>query len=231
MNCYPPSSPDSDNEASGNEERRTHLRPIGDIVIAANFHGDRLGEYEAKGQVGVQQASNKNMDIQPARLPRCDRLDGSSLRLISATRGTLLIEDAAGRRAVYVPAHHETLGDDVRIAPAYIEAGIFAEANQITVEDSHGGRVVCVPASTIEESDRPSKWSEHTIRLREGAVLSPEEINGLPEKLRRYIYELETRADPSGDIKQIASLTEQRDALVMKVKELEGELKRESHQW
>jgi hypothetical protein len=37
--------------------------------------------------------------------------------------------------------------------------------------------------------------------------LSAGEINGLPEKLRRYIHDLETRSDPAGDIKEIASLT------------------------
>lgn len=33
-------------------------------------------------------------------------------------------------------------------------------------------------------------------------------------KLRQYVYHLETRCDPSGDVQTIASLTEQRDALL-----------------
>ena len=52
----------------------------------------------------------------------------------------------------------------------------------------------------------------------------PQHINSLPLPLRTYIHRLETRCDPTGDLQQIASLTEQRDALVLKVRELEAEL-------
>ena len=68
--------------------------------------------------------------------------------------------------------------------------------------------------------------SWYRIWLNDGLSLSAEEINGLPEKLRRYIHDIETRSDPAGDVAQIASLTEQRDALVNKVKELERESQR-----
>ena len=54
----------------------------------------------------------------------------------------------------------------------------------------------------------------------------PEHINALPLPLRNYIHWLETRCDPTGDLQRIASLTEQRDALVVKVRELEAELKK-----
>jgi hypothetical protein len=47
------------------------------------------------------------------------------------------------------------------------------------------------------------------------APLLAAEINALPERVRYYIHDLETRADPSGDVQTIASLTEQRDALVL----------------
>jgi hypothetical protein len=53
----------------------------------------------------------------------------------------------------------------------------------------------------------------------------PENINALPEPLRAYVHDLETRADPAGDIQRIASLTEQRDALVAGRRELEAEIK------
>jgi len=47
-------------------------------------------------------------------------------------------------------------------------------------------------------------------------------VNALPRPLRVYIHDLETKCDPSGDIQSIASLTDQRDGLVARVKELEA---------
>lgn len=46
----------------------------------------------------------------------------------------------------------------------------------------------------------------------------------LPERVKNYICDLEQRADPSGEIQTIASLTEQRDGLVERVRELEDEI-------
>jgi hypothetical protein len=40
-------------------------------------------------------------------------------------------------------------------------------------------------------------------------------INGLPEPLREYIYQLETRCDPAGDVQTIASLRDQREELLI----------------
>ena len=54
----------------------------------------------------------------------------------------------------------------------------------------------------------------------------PEHINALPKPLRDYIHWLETRSDPTGDLQQIASLTQQRDALIVKVKEQAEEIER-----
>jgi len=59
------------------------------------------------------------------------------------------------------------------------------------------------------------------IHLSRSAEVTAQEVNSLPEKLRRYIHDLATRSDPAGDIRTIASLTDQRDALVRRVKELE----------
>jgi hypothetical protein len=42
---------------------------------------------------------------------------------------------------------------------------------------------------------------------------SSDEIDALPEKFRRYIHDLETRGDKSGDVQTIALLREDRDAL------------------
>jgi hypothetical protein len=63
------------------------------------------------------------------------------------------------------------------------------------------------------------------IYLSRSAEVTAEEINSLPEKLRRHIHDLATRSDPAGDIRTIASVTEQRDALALRVRELESRLK------
>lgn len=42
-------------------------------------------------------------------------------------------------------------------------------------------------------------------------------INALPDSLRKFIHDLETRCDPAGDIQQIAALKDQRDALLAKL--------------
>jgi hypothetical protein len=51
-----------------------------------------------------------------------------------------------------------------------------------------------------------------------------EEINTRPEKFRRYIRDLATRCDKSGDVQTIAILREDRDALQGRVEELEAEI-------
>jgi hypothetical protein len=48
-----------------------------------------------------------------------------------------------------------------------------------------------------------------------------EHINALPGPLRRYIHDLETRADPAGDIAQIAFLKETVVALQARIRESE----------
>jgi len=57
-----------------------------------------------------------------------------------------------------------------------------------------------------------------------GWLPDPEHINALPQPLRDYIHDLETRADPAGDVAQIAFLKETVDALVIRVRELEQEI-------
>jgi hypothetical protein len=47
------------------------------------------------------------------------------------------------------------------------------------------------------------------------APLLAAEVNALPERVRRHIHDLETICDPTGMVQQIASLTEQRDALLV----------------
>jgi hypothetical protein len=60
-----------------------------------------------------------------------------------------------------------------------------------------------------------------------GWLPDPEHFNALPQPLRDYIHDLETRADPAGDVAQIAFLKETVDALLIKVRDLEKELERE----
>ena len=54
---------------------------------------------------------------------------------------------------------------------------------------------------------------------------SVDEINALPEKFRRYIHDIETRCDKTGDAQTIALLREDRDALQRRVEELEAQIK------
>jgi hypothetical protein len=54
--------------------------------------------------------------------------------------------------------------------------------------------------------------------------VTTEEINALPERVRRYIHDLVTRCDPAGEVQERWSLREQRDGLVARVRELETEL-------
>ncbi|WP_028970173.1 hypothetical protein [Sphingomonas sp. URHD0057] len=54
--------------------------------------------------------------------------------------------------------------------------------------------------------------------------MTPDEINALPKRVRDYIHEIETRADPAFEVQQRWALIEQRDGLVVRVRELEAEL-------
>ena len=47
-------------------------------------------------------------------------------------------------------------------------------------------------------------------------------INALPGPVRRYIRDLETRADPAGDVAEIALLKENNAALWARIRELVG---------
>ena len=54
-------------------------------------------------------------------------------------------------------------------------------------------------------------------------VPDPEHINALPGPLRSFIHDLSTRADPAGDVAQIACLKETVAALGARVRELESQ--------
>ena len=56
-----------------------------------------------------------------------------------------------------------------------------------------------------------------------------DEINALPEKFRKYIHDIETRCDKTGDVQTIALLREDRDALQRRVEELEAQIELMTH--
>jgi hypothetical protein len=64
------------------------------------------------------------------------------------------------------------------------------------------------------------------MKTKRAASIYPtvDEINALPDKFRRYIHDLETRCDKSGDVQMIAILRENRDALQQRVEELEARI-------
>jgi hypothetical protein len=64
------------------------------------------------------------------------------------------------------------------------------------------------------------------VKRTEACYPSAEEINALPEKFRRYIHDLETRCDKSGDVQTIALLREDREALQKRVEKLDAEVSR-----
>lgn len=68
-------------------------------------------------------------------------------------------------------------------------------------------------AASPKKPPQSAKGGWYRVWLNDGPSISPEEFNALPEKLRRYIHDIETRVDPPGNVAQIASLTEQRNAL------------------
>ena len=49
-------------------------------------------------------------------------------------------------------------------------------------------------------------------------------VNALPEGLRRYVHDLETRCDPAGDVQTMALQADTIRGLHAKVRELEAEL-------
>jgi hypothetical protein len=102
------------------------------------------------------------------------------------------------------------------------------------------GVLTNVRDGVLDEPNRTKTLNEAIRLLREMTRVPPEapadsdiytnfkptteNINALSEPLRNYIHDLETRTDPAGDLREIASLKEQRDALIVKVCELIAEL-------
>lgn len=54
-------------------------------------------------------------------------------------------------------------------------------------------------------------------------VPTPENVNALPEGIRRYVHDLETKCDPAGDIQTIACLRDTAQGLELWAKEIQDE--------
>jgi hypothetical protein len=74
----------------------------------------------------------------------------------------------------------------------------------------------------------PAPPCPHANRLRalESFTPTPQNVNALPEPLRRYIHDLETRCDPQGDIARLIIQQEQLDGLGKMFRESEDARRR-----
>src|SRR5262249_23131004 len=66
--------------------------------------------------------------------------------------------------------------------------------------------------------------TEATIAGGEGWLPTAENVNALPEGIRCYIHDLQTRCDPADDVQRIALQVDTIRGLHSKVRELEAEL-------
>jgi hypothetical protein len=66
--------------------------------------------------------------------------------------------------------------------------------------------------------------SEAAVAGGEGWVPTAENVNALPEGIRRYVHDLQTRCDPAHDVQKMALQADTTRGLDAKVRELEAEL-------
>ena len=66
--------------------------------------------------------------------------------------------------------------------------------------------------------------TEAAVAGGEGWLPTAENINALPEGIRRYVHDLETRCDPAHDVQKMALQADTIRGLDAKVRELEAEL-------
>jgi hypothetical protein len=62
------------------------------------------------------------------------------------------------------------------------------------------------------------------LRALDDWLPTPENVNALPEGIRRYVHNLQTRCDPAGDVQTMALQADTIRGLAAKVRELEAEL-------
>jgi len=66
--------------------------------------------------------------------------------------------------------------------------------------------------------------SEAAVAGGEGWRPTAENVNALPESVRRYVHDLETRCDPAGDVQRMALQADTIRGLDAKVRELKADL-------
>lgn len=122
-------------------------------------------------------------------------------------------EEEVGAARVTFQERHDSCGRPVEwIEPedgvdwrAQAEAAEKDRAREFFVEIGPRGGIV----STITRlSDGPIKAGTYAMRLVEPWQPTSENINALPEPVRKYVHDLETRCDPAGEV---AALTLTRD--------------------
>src|SRR5215510_12117553 len=66
--------------------------------------------------------------------------------------------------------------------------------------------------------------TEAAVAGGEGWLPTTEDVNALPEEIRRYIHDLQTRCDPAGNVQTMALQADTIRGLDARVRELEAEL-------
>jgi len=100
--------------------------------------------------------------------------------------------------------------------PMHPDPEINKEVNADLQAGEAADRVAGLPSQKFEESER-----ELDERFR-GWTPTPENVNRLPEPLRQYIHDIETKCDPAGDAQQILLLKDTVNGQVVRIKELEN---------
>src|SRR5260370_1065910 len=97
-------------------------------------------------------------------------------------------------------------------------------ATQIARERTRRSSASCLQVLAIccrylprrRESSMPIA-TEHSYQISPDWLPTPDAINALPEPLRRFIHDLETNADPAGMVRENWFLSQQVDALTVKL--------------
>ena len=74
-----------------------------------------------------------------------------------------------------------------------------------------------------DEQPYRSGKDEHVL-IRKDWLPTPAAINALPLPLRKYIHDLHTRVDPSGEVAELAIARDTCRALSLRIEELERQL-------
>lgn len=86
------------------------------------------------------------------------------------------------------------------------------------IDTSAGGPILVYQNCSVIESEQAQYVlnliaQDQQAELQQAQPVSADEINALPEKIRRYIHDLETEADPAGTIRQNILVREENEML------------------